>query len=111
QASSNRVAKPAWVPPTLALALWKLDRRDAAVACHAAAVRTYPDRWTRVDALPGLLPDWRDGDGATPADVLAGWTQDPAAWPCPAAWTRRGFRAKVPRIDSTPKGNRCARQS
>ena len=81
QASSNRVVKPSWVPPTLALALWKLDRRDEAVAWYAATVRTYPDRWTRVDALPGLLPDWRDEDRATLAEVLAAWNQDPPAWP------------------------------
>lgn len=81
QASSNRVVKPSWVPPTLALALWKLGRRDEAVAWYAAAVRTYPDRWTSPDALPGLLPDWSDEDRATLAEVLAAWNQDPPAWP------------------------------
>ncbi|MGY1522038.1 tetratricopeptide repeat protein [Luteimonas sp. A482] len=81
QASSNRVVKPSWVPPTLALALWKLGRREEAVAWYAAAVRTYPDRWTNAGALPGLLPDWSDDDRATLVEVLAAWSQNPPAWP------------------------------
>ena len=81
QASSNRVVKPSWVPPTLALALWKLDRREEAVTWYAAAVRTYPDRWTNPAALAGLLPDWSDEDRATLAEVLAAWNEDPPAWP------------------------------
>lgn len=81
QAYANRLVHPAWVPPTLALALWKLDRRDEAVAWYAAAVRTYPDRWSDPAALPGLLPDWSEADRATLAEVLAAWREAPPAWP------------------------------
>lgn len=81
QASSNRVVKPSWAPPTLALALWKLGRREEAVAWYAAAIRTWPDRWTNPAALAGLLPDWREDDRATLVDVLAAWDEDPPAWP------------------------------
>lgn len=81
QAFSGRVVRPAWVPPTLALALWKLDRKAEAVAWYAAAVRTYPDRWTNPAALPGLLPDWREEDRATLAQVQAAWREAPPAWP------------------------------
>ena len=81
EAGSNPVVRYAWVPPTLALALWKLDRREEAVAWYAAAVRTWPDRWSSPDALPGLLPDWSDEDRATLAQVLAAWREDPPAWP------------------------------
>jgi len=81
QAGNNPVVRYAWVPPTLALALWKLDRRDEAVAWYAAAVRTWPDRWTDPSALPGLLPDWSEADRATLAEVLAAWREDPPAWP------------------------------
>ncbi|MDH5833354.1 tetratricopeptide repeat protein [Luteimonas kalidii] len=81
RAYANRLVHPSWVPPTLALALWKLDRRDEAVAWYAAAVRTYPDRWSNPAALPGLLPDWNEADRATLAEVLAAWRKDPPAWP------------------------------
>ncbi len=81
-AVNNRGAvRPAWVPPTLALALWKLDRKPEAIAWYAAAVRTYPDRWPYEASLPGLLPDWSDADRATLAEVLAAWRTSPPAWP------------------------------
>lgn len=81
EAFANRVVYPAWVPPTLALALWKLDRRDEAIAWYAAAVRTYPDRWANPAALAGLLPDWSDADRATLAQVQAAWQASPPTWP------------------------------
>ena len=81
QAAGDRVVRPAWVPPTLALALWKLDRREEAVAWYAAAVRTYPERWTDPAALEAQLPDWSADDRATLAEVLAAWRQAPPAWP------------------------------
>lgn len=80
QAYANRIVHPSWVPPTFALALWKLDRRDEAVAWYAAAVRTHPDRWSNPAALPGLLPDWSEADRATVAEVLAAWRENPPAW-------------------------------
>lgn len=81
-AFNNRGAvRPAWVPPTLALALWKLDRKPEAIAWYAAAVRTYPDRWAYEASLPGLLPDWSEEDRATLSEVLAAWREDPPAWP------------------------------
>lgn len=81
QAADTRVVKPSWVPPTLALALWRLGRHEEAVAWYAAAVRTWPDRWTDAGALAGLLPDWSEEDRATLAEVLAAWREDPPAWP------------------------------
>ena len=63
----------AWVPPTLAIALWKLDRRDEAVAWYAAAVRTEPGQWSGSDKFATLLPDWRDDERATLVQVHATW--------------------------------------
>lgn len=81
KAISNRGAvRPNWAPPTLALALWKLDRRQEAVNWYAAAVRTYPQRWSDAAALPTLLPDWNEADRATLAEVLAAWREAPPAW-------------------------------
>jgi tetratricopeptide (TPR) repeat protein len=82
EAGVNRsVVYPAWAPPTLALALWQLDRRTEAVSWYAAAVRTYPERWSNPAQLPALLPDWTEADRTTLAEVLAAWRQDPPAWP------------------------------
>lgn len=81
-ASADRgTVRPSWAPPTLALALWKLDRKAEAVAWYAAAVRTYPRRWSNAASLPALLPDWSDADRATLAEVHAAWVQAPPAWP------------------------------
>jgi len=70
-----------WVPPTLALALWKLGRRDEAIAWYAAAVRTEPQQWNDAARFPQLLPEWKDEERATLAEVLQAWAANPPAWP------------------------------
>ena len=80
-AISGRLAKPAWAPPTFALALWKLDRKPEAVRWYAAAVRTEPALWRDAARLPSLLPDWTQADRDALVDVLAAWAADPPAWP------------------------------
>lgn len=70
-----------WQPPTLALALWKAGYRREAVAWYAAAVRTEPQLWRDAANYPQLLPDWREDERATLAEVLAAWQADPPAWP------------------------------
>ena len=72
---------PGWQPPTLALALWKLGRRQEAVAWYAAAVRTEPGQWSDATRFAELLPDWREEERATLAEVLAAWQDAPPAWP------------------------------
>lgn len=72
---------PEWIPPTLALALWTLGRKDEAVRWYAAAVRTDPLRWGNPAQLPGLLPSWQDAERATLADVQAAWAANPPRWP------------------------------
>lgn len=79
-ASSSRPRYPEWVPATFALALWRLDRRDEARDWYAAAVRTWPGRWSQPD-LAALLPDWREDERAVLAEVHAAWQEDPPAWP------------------------------
>ena len=71
----------AWMPPTYALALWTLGRRDEAVQWYAAAVRTEPAQWSRSDGYARLLPDWKDEERATLAQVQAAWAANPPAWP------------------------------
>ena len=79
-AGIERLKGPAWLPPTLALALWQLDRRDEAVRWYAAAVRTEPTLWTSPD-LARLLPDWTAADRAVLAQVAAAWQAAPPPWP------------------------------
>jgi tetratricopeptide (TPR) repeat protein len=72
---------PGWQPPTLALALWKLGYKAEAVAWYAAAVRTEPQQWTDAAGYARQLPDWRDDERSTLAEVQAAWQADPPAWP------------------------------
>lgn len=70
-----------WMPPTLALVLWQLGRRDEAVQWYAAAVRTEPTQWRTAAQFATLLPDWRDDERATLAEVQRAWAANPPAWP------------------------------
>ncbi len=79
-AGMERLKGPSWLPPTAALALWSLGRRDEAVRWYAAAVRTEPGLWQSPD-LARLLPEWRDEDRALLAEVVAAWRAAPPAWP------------------------------
>lgn len=79
-AGTGRPQSPEWVPPTFALALWQLERRDEARDWYAAAVRTWPGRWSNPD-LEALLPDWSADERAVLAQVHAAWAEDPPGWP------------------------------
>lgn len=79
-AGAERLKGPAWLPPTLALGLWALDRRDEAVRWYAAAVRTEPQLWRAPD-LERLLPDWTEAERAVLAEVAEAWQAAPPSWP------------------------------
>ncbi|WP_101927167.1 MULTISPECIES: tetratricopeptide repeat protein [Luteimonas] len=81
QSLDGRLVKPSWVPPTLAFALWRLDRKQDAVRWYAAAVRTEPQLWNDPARFESLLPGWRDDERAVLAEVFAAWQADPTAWP------------------------------
>ena len=72
---------PSWAPPTLALVLWRLDRKQEAVAWFGAAVRTEPGVWTDARNFAAQLPDWRQEDRDTLAEVLGAWQVNPPTWP------------------------------
>jgi tetratricopeptide (TPR) repeat protein len=69
-----------WMPTTLALALWQLDRRDEAVRWYAAAVRSEPARWSTTEQYAALLPGWREEERALLAEVQQAWAADPPEW-------------------------------
>jgi hypothetical protein len=78
---SGGFGAPSWVPPTMALALWSLDRKPEAVQWYAAAVRTEPDLWGNPANFAALLPDWREEDRKRLAEVYAAWQASPPSWP------------------------------
>lgn len=78
---SGRGVTASWMPPTYALVLWKLDRRDEAVRWYAAAVRSEPDQWATTDRYGQLLPQWSEDERATLAEVQAAWAANPPGWP------------------------------
>lgn len=75
------VGGASWVPPTFALVLWKLGRKDEAVQWYGAAVRTEPLLWTDARNYATLLPAWREEDRDTLAEVLGAWQANPPVWP------------------------------
>lgn len=79
QAARNVTAS--WMPPTNALVLWTLGRKDEAVQWYAAAVRTEPQPWSAPADFADLLPDWRESERTTLAEVHAAWAENPPAWP------------------------------
>lgn len=70
-----------WVPPTLALGLWRAGRRQEAVQWYAAAMRTEPRQWDSPAHFARLLPGWRDDERAVLAEVHAAWRASPPSWP------------------------------
>ncbi len=78
---TSRGTNPSWLPPTLAMVLWTLGRKDEAVAWYAAAVRTEPAQFHDVTRHAQILPDWSDDERATLAEVQAAWARNPPTWP------------------------------
>jgi Tfp pilus assembly protein PilF len=77
----NRGVTASWMPPSYAIALWKAGRRDEAVRWYAAAARTEPTQWSTTARYAELLPQWRDDERATLAEVQAAWAAHPPSWP------------------------------
>ena len=69
------------MPPTFALALWTAGRQQEAVQWYAAAVRTEPTQWISTARYAELLPEWKDSERATLAEVHAAWVANPPTWP------------------------------
>ncbi|GAB3746679.1 tetratricopeptide repeat protein [Lysobacter olei] len=78
---SARNSTASWIPPTLAMALWSLGRKDEAVQWYAAAVRTEPEQWRTSARHAVLLPEWKESERATLAEVQAAWAANPPTWP------------------------------
>ena len=79
--AGNARTKPSWVPPTYALALWRLGQKQEAVQWYAAAVRTEPTQWSTSAHHAQLLPQWREDERASLAEVQQAWAAAPPAWP------------------------------
>ncbi|MDT3486410.1 tetratricopeptide repeat protein [Stenotrophomonas maltophilia] len=79
--AGNARSKPSWVPPTYALALWRMGQKQEAVQWYAAAVRTEPSQWSTSANYAQLLPQWREDERASLAEVQQAWVAAPPAWP------------------------------
>ena len=77
----TRGSTASWIPPTLAMVLWSLERKDEAVQWYAAAVRTEPTQWATPARFAELLPEWKESERATLAEVQAAWVANPPTWP------------------------------
>jgi len=77
----SRAVTASWMPPTLALSLWSIGRKDEALQWYGAAVRTEPQQWNSSGRFASLLPEWSDAERATLAEVQAAWSANPPAWP------------------------------
>ncbi|MEL1263536.1 tetratricopeptide repeat protein [Pseudoxanthomonas putridarboris] len=75
------VGAPSWLPPTLAVGLWSVDRKTEAVEWYAAAVRTEPTQWTNPANFAQLLPTWTEAERDTLAEVHQAWVANPPSWP------------------------------
>ena len=78
---SSRGLTASWMPPTFALVLWSLDRKDEGVQWYGAAVRSEPQQWRTADQFARLLPTWSETERALLAEVQAAWAANPPAWP------------------------------
>ncbi len=78
---TTRGVTASWMPPTFALALWTLGRKEEAVQWYGAAVRSEPQQWRSADRFTQLLPAWRDDERASLTEVHAAWAENPPAWP------------------------------
>jgi len=76
-----RSVTASWMPPTMALSLWSLGRKDEAVQWYAAAVRSEPQQWNTTSQFARLLPDWREADRTLLGEVQAAWAENPPTWP------------------------------
>ena len=81
RAAESARGNPGWLPPTLALALWKQGNKADALAWYAAAVRTEPTQWGSSGEFARLLPAWTDAERAQLAEVQQAWAANPPAWP------------------------------
>lgn len=81
QLAAARNSTASWIPTTLAMVLWSLERKEEAVQWYAAAVRTEPTQWLTTARYAQLLPDWKESERATLAEVHAAWVANPPTWP------------------------------
>jgi tetratricopeptide (TPR) repeat protein len=65
---------PSWVPYTFAVALWRMDRREEALAYYAAAVRSAPERWGSKAGLASITTKWHKPELEAAEALLEAWT-------------------------------------
>ncbi|MEG3790895.1 tetratricopeptide repeat protein [Lysobacter sp. CCNWLW3] len=79
--ATTRGVTASWMPPTFALVLWSMGRKDEAVQWYAAAVRTEPLQWSNTAQYARLLPAWTEAERKMLAEVQAAWAANPPKYP------------------------------
>lgn len=64
---------PSWVPYTYAVALWRMGRRDEALAYYAAAARSAPDRWGSKAGLERIARKWNKAELTAANELYEAW--------------------------------------
>jgi tetratricopeptide (TPR) repeat protein len=67
---------PFWLPYSNAVALWRLEQRELAVAWFDTAVRSKPELATR-DGVDALAAQWQDDERRTLEEVQVAWSTKP----------------------------------
>ncbi|WP_235568823.1 MULTISPECIES: tetratricopeptide repeat protein [unclassified Lysobacter] len=79
--ATTRGVTASWMPPTFALVLWSMGRKDEAVQWYAAAVRTEPLQWNTTAQYARLLPAWTEAERKMLTEVQAAWAANPPKYP------------------------------
>ncbi len=58
-----------------------MGQKQEAVQWYAAAVRTEPTQWSTTANYGQLLPQWREDERVSLAEVQQAWAAAPPAWP------------------------------
>ena len=73
QASETFRGRASWYPYTLAVGLWAMDEREAALAWYDAAARSQTD-WTRREGVQARTLHWRDPEQRAAIALFEAWS-------------------------------------
>lgn len=73
QAADAHGGRPAWYPYTVAVGLWTLGEREAALAWYDVAARSQAD-WTHGDGVAGRTRHWRAPERQAIEALFAAWS-------------------------------------
>lgn len=73
QAAELHGSRPSWYPYTVAVGLWTLGEKDAALAWYDAAARSHPN-WTRQEGVQARTEHWREPERQAIEALFQAWS-------------------------------------